>query len=730
MKGEGELDETGLGSRRRLLHDGRSLCLCAALALALLAACQAAPALAAGPPQIPSSWVTDVTPTSAVLRAEVNPEGLPTSYRFQYLTAAQLEANLAAGHEAFAGSADAPATPIGVGAGSLAQLVAFTLVAPSNPLAPDTAYRFRALAANSAGPAAGPTRAFRTDRPGPAPGLPDGRAWELVSPLDKRGGSVAAPGALFGGGDLQAAGQGGALTYGSATAFGSAVGAPPSSQYLSRRGAGGWSTENLTAPTISGAYGDHPDGAPYRLFSPDLARALMADGGRCGEGETCPRGYSLRELPGGPVSESPSAPGLRLAGAASDLRHVVFAVEGNLYEWSGEGLSALNVLPGDSAPTPGAQLAAPRAAISEDGARVYFIAGEDGYIYLREVGSASTKWVDEAVGGSAHFEGAAADGGVAFFAKAGHLYRYLAATDSATDIAPGGEVAGVLGASASGDTVYFQDAVGLERWHQGTTTLVAVGADAAAPSDYQPATIGSARISADGRQLAFLSAAAIDEYDNLDAGSGQPDTELYLYDAGEEGAARLICASCNPSGERPQGSASIPGAEVNGTTTAYLPRVLSADGRRLFFETSDDLLGSDTDARTDVYQWERAGEGDCTSAPGCLRLISGGRGEGGRLIDASGDGADVFFLTGDALVSSDPGSIDAYDARIGGGLPQPQAPIACIGDACQALPNPPADPTPGTLVPNAGNPTLKIEKIKPHKHKQRHHRHHRRRSRG
>lgn len=293
---------------------------------------------------------------------------------------------------------------------------------------------------------------------------------------------------------------------------------------------------------------------------------------------------------------------------------------------------------------------------------------------------------------------------------------------------PVGGILGVLGASASGEIVYYQDAGGLKQWRNGAITTVVAGADAAAPSDWPPAT-GTARVSADGEHLAFLSAAAIPPFDNLDAGSGEPDTELYIYGPPPGGGpAQLLCASCNPTGERPRGSASIPGALINGTTTAYKPRALSANGARLFFDSSDALVPQDTDASPDVYEWEAAGEGGCTRPFGCVGLISGGRGDGGRFLDASADGADAYFITGESLVAADPGSIDAYDARIGGGFPEAEEPIACIGDACQVLPAPPEDPGPGTLVPNSGNSPLKIvrEKPKHKKHRHRHRRHHKR----
>ena len=76
---------------------------------------------------------------------------------------------------------------------------------------------------------------------------------------------------------MQAAESGeAAITYTSSSSFGDgAQGAPQASQYISRRhGASGWTTENITTPTVSGSYGNQPNGVPYQLFSPDLARRL------------------------------------------------------------------------------------------------------------------------------------------------------------------------------------------------------------------------------------------------------------------------------------------------------------------------------------------------------------------------------------------------------------------------------------------------------------------------
>jgi hypothetical protein len=154
----------------------------------------------------------------------------------------------------------------------------------------------------------------------------------------------------------------------------------------------------------------------------------------------------------------------------------------------------------------------------------------------------------------------------------------------------------------------------------------------------------------------------------------------------------------------------------------YASRELSSDGRRLFFESPNQLVARDTNGRTDVYQWQAPGKGTCTaSSPafserneGCVDLISSGQGARDvQFRDASPSGEDVFFATEASLLPQDYGLIDIYDARVGGGLPVPPPPEPpCEGDACQ---DPAAAPEfespassayrgPGNAGPSQGSP--------------------------
>jgi hypothetical protein len=161
------------------------------------------------------------------------------------------------------------------------------------------------------------------------------------------------------------------------------------------------------------------------------------------------------------------------------------------------------------------------------------------------------------------------------------------------------------------------------------------------------------------------------------------------------------------------------------TTELYGPRVISDDGSRIFFNSYEALLPHDTNGKADVYEWERPGSGDCTEASsafsppndGCLSLISSGESPtDSEFVDASADGTDVFFYTASSLLPQDPGLIDIYDARAGGGYPAPPVPPAsCEGEACQGPLAPPNDPTPASSAfEGAGN--VKAEK-KAHKKK-------------
>jgi hypothetical protein len=307
----------------------------------------------------------------------------------------------------------------------------------------------------------------------------------------------------------------------------------------------------------------------------------------------------------------------------------------------------------------------------------------------------------------------------------GDLYSYDIATQTPTLIAAG--MRGVLGASEDLSRIYLtstevltaspnpegQSATAgrsnLYLYTEGQGFRYIVDLSSALSPDFLGADDNAygpnpykhlARVSPDGDRLALFAPPSLTGADNVDAVSEEQDGQVYLYDASANGGAgTLRCVSCNPTGARPTGR------EFGATSTlwvaSYIPaseyslhagRVLSDDGARLFFNSFDALLPTDTNGKRDVYEWEAPGSGDCHATDpdyfagngGCLSLISTGQSpDDSEFVDAAADGSDVFLTTRQKLLTTDPDDLlDIYDARIGGGFPAPPPPEApCDLDA-------------------------------------------------
>ncbi|MGC1852003.1 MAG: hypothetical protein WA687_06145 [Solirubrobacterales bacterium] len=399
-------------------------------------------------------------------------------------------------------------------------------------------------------------------------------------------------------------------------------------------------------------------------------------------------------------------------------------------------------------------------AVSADGSRIYWMSGSSakegvGKIFLREhpeqgivagecseVGKACTEPVSTGIEGAAFYWTAAVDGLKALYSEGDALRIF--------DLNVGGEpqrrliakeLEGFIGASDDLSRIYFvsrekltgkaiEGAPNLYLDEGGVPTYVATLGEGDVGQVEPGASIGSvaydygsqqrflrpSRVSADGSRAVFLSRTPLTGYDNTDAANGKADVEVFAYEPGGE----LLCVSCNPSGARPSGRELrrpfwAKGQQGHGVfVAAWIPApeqplhassIVSEDGERIFFNSNDALLPRDTNGTMDVYQWEAPGKGSCdTEDPryfaqngGCLDLISTGESPfEAEFWDASADGDDVFFTTESSLVPSDPGLVDLYDARVGGGFPQPIAKEPCEGEACQSPPAPPTLPTPAS----------------------------------
>ncbi len=131
-------------------------------------------------PALGPATATNLSSTFVDLHAQVNPLGSATTYRFEY------DKTPYVGEERHGVSVPVPDASIGSGGPTGSSLEA--VVQHVGGLAPGTTYHFRLVAENGVGARFGPDETFTT-LPRAAPGLPDGRAYELVTPADKQGGS-------------------------------------------------------------------------------------------------------------------------------------------------------------------------------------------------------------------------------------------------------------------------------------------------------------------------------------------------------------------------------------------------------------------------------------------------------------------------------------------------------------------------------------------------------------
>jgi hypothetical protein len=217
------------------------------------------------------------------------------------------------------------------------------------------------------------------------------------------------------------------------------------------------------------------------------------------------------------------------------------------------------------------------------------------------------------------------------------------------------------------------------------------------------AELGSrnAQVAPDGRHLVFQSTQQLTGYDTsaLDE-KGHIENEVFVYDADDGG---LLCASCNQNGapSDPKGFGGSTYLRPSFAPT-FVPRWMSADGSRIFFNTSQPLVPQDANGVEDVYEWERTGTAGCQvgNDGGCVTLLSGGDSpDASFFVDASSDGGDVFFTHRGELagVGSPHQQTGVFDARVGGGFAE--ASTGCVGTGCQGVPPAP----PGFATPPTAN---------------------------
>ncbi len=396
-------------------------------------------------PEVQVTEATHVLQGSAQLNGKVDPKNSQTTYYFQW-GSADCASNPCASVPA---SKDADA---GAGFGFVYEK------APISGLSPSSTYHYRILAESPAGKAVSPDATFTTlavptacqnQRVGASASLPECRAYEMVSPVEKNGGDVAS--LTF---RTRAAVAGDAVSFVSYASFAGNEGFPTTgAEYLSSRGADGWSTHSITplrkSPPGNGAYatsayvgesspdldtGVYRSLAPTPGVAPNVAGAtnlLLATGMR---GAT--PSFQLLSDSVTPLGDQPfeNTPHVVLVDTSADFSHVLFEDPDNLtedasgtawklYEWENGTLRIAGILPDSACGTPpciaseavggaGAHktadgpggTATPQAhAVSDDGSRAFFTAvssgglkktpdgGFEGSLYVRIDGTATVQ---------------------------------------------------------------------------------------------------------------------------------------------------------------------------------------------------------------------------------------------------------------------------------------------------------------------------------------------------
>jgi hypothetical protein len=740
-----------------------------------------------GPAAIASQAAGDIGDREATLRAQLNPNGLPTAYRFEYISQADYEAD---GDEYGPGAFSLPS-------GEAAPVASFVAVSAAvTGLVPGSAYRFRLVAENEAGTTVGEgsqggvgTDAVFTTYLSETGGLPDRRGYELVTPPNT-GGYVPTmnelgftPFAALVAFPTDFAGPGGeSLLFG--IEGGSLPGLPGGGFHdtyeAHRESAGAYGRWQSQFNGVTGAEAREPT---PNGFSSDHASSFWA----VAKGASGEDGNYIRRSGGAldpKCSPSPESD-LELIGCGSlgvDARvdggwisagagHVIFATLNEtshvaqqlepqapetgtaaVYDRTPDGVTHVVSLKPGGAPFAAGENAVYQGA-SRDGTAVAFKV--KGNVYVR-LDNQETVEVAE---GEPRFGGLSQHGDRMLYLRPNPAAPTLEGTlipqgeIFACDVRQGpcagpgaqapiqigsGDESVLVNVSPDGSHVYFVSPAALDAAGEGKSgddnlylwdgsgihfvASLAPGDVIGRESIVTERRVGGlglwitntvaplleptrgpgsdpSRTTPDGGVMVFESRAELTGFDS------NGHSEVYRYDSGAPPGKRLTCLSCNPTGTAAASDAQLESDPPHQFVS--LPPVnaiasianITANGKRVFFQSRERLVLGDTDEKIDVYEWEALGEGDCERGSGCVRLISSPRSAADDYLYAmSPDGHDVFFESGDLLVPRDQEATPSiYDARVDGGeAPEVAPPEPCQGEACQPVNLAPPRTTPAS----------------------------------
>ena len=630
-------------------------------------------------PLIDGLLINAVGTGDATVSAKINPRGGQTTYHLEYGTTAAY------------GQSTAESAPFGFASDTGKHSVSVHI----GGLEPGTAYHFRFVAENEVATTNGADTSFVTFpvsqsfapcpneefRIGPGSRLPDCRAYEQGTPIDKHGAN-----AQFSAGSVSPSGD--RFTFLVNGGLPTSGGLSDLQPFLATRGPDGWSFDGLLPPTRSGFVAKLLSGPE------DLSAALSIGQPAGGPGSQLFIRDSDTAIfqPQGPVL--PEELFVGLVGFADGANHVLFMSEQqllpsapekkpNLYDLDHGDLVLLDRVPAGSAtscddeagpacvvPAEGTTYGVDGHAISRDGSRVFFTSNptkrafNTGRIYMREGGR--TTWIsvsqrttpDPNGEKSAELAAISKDGSEVFFLSCEKLTDDSTAHSTAENTCTGG--------SPDGDSLRGRDLYSYDV-ESGELTDLTVDSNVG-----DPLGAGLGRVlgtSEDGSYVYFTARGA------LAPGASNTNCEgkcnLYVY---HDGVTKFI------------GATVITGILLN-STEGNRSRV-SADGTVLLFPAKESLTGYDN--RTITQCAVNGAVGDpCTeffrySAPEdellCVSCLPTGIRPGGtpkwftttaalgsalfagpiRNLSANGDR--VFFESPDAMLPADTNGVtDVYE---------------------------------------------------------------------
>jgi hypothetical protein len=720
---------------------------------------------AASAPVIERVWASEVNRSTARINAKVNPSEADTTYRFEY------------GPDTSYGSS-VPVPDGDLGSGSEGVEVGEFLTG----LQPGGTYHYRVVATNSSGTTPGEDGTFTTfsasspepadtcpnaaSRVGASAGLPDCRAYEMVSPVVKNGGDVS--GEAFG--QTLASESGDRAAFMSKVGFGevSGSGSAGYTQYVAERGTDGWVTKSIT-PAPNAANGSQILGHNTLVmeFSPDLSIAgligyslpegpstarpdsenlyleetstgklpvVLTDASN--EGEPFPPSFPsyLRQRFGQPEigGATPSLDVVTFASRVNFLPEAHGALKTKAYVYEHGALKMLGVLPDGSIPPGGSKLVygedkgrderaiEAKDTVSTDGSRILFEVNElPGQIFVRKNGTTSVMITESETSEPVTAEG------VELLAATPDLKHIVFSTSTRQlDSAPEGY--GIYMYTDGPDPKAERNLRYIGSTHLSGAWIPSVYGDLVlgisedgsrvyyhtADSDAFLWEAGQSRQIAESTYVLSMGVTA-DGNELAFVANYTGFQELYVYKAD---TGTLKCVSCSSTGSVPTTGVEMEVHANNGGTrlsTLYRPRFMSSDGRFVFFNTVEALVPQDTNGVVDAYEYD--------TVTNQLSLLSTGTGEDGAwFVEASADGHDAFVVTAQKLTGWDPDKlVDVYDVRVDGGLPEPPVVgVGCVGDACQGTPSAAPSFNTASGFSGLGNPsfaaTVKVKsKAKP-----------------